>query len=97
MKTKWKAFIDSFKPKYSVTVTTYGVVPGRPVYKNSTKHDFGNGAYNEAHDFFTKVIHKTIEVKMAPVEIQLIKGKGRVVKNHTFGPVQEVKNMRMSA
>lgn len=97
MKKAWRNFVTSFKPSYSVIFTMYHVIPGFPVKRNSTKHDFGKGAYEEAKKFFDKVVHKTTEVRLAPVEVHLVKGKKKVVQKTQFGPIKELKKMKMSA
>lgn len=89
-----KAFFDFFKPTYSVIVTTYHVIPGAPLNKNQHKHDFAKGAYEEAKTFFDKAVKKTDEIKLAPVEINLVKGKRNVVASQKFGPVDQVKKLK---
>lgn len=97
MKKAWRNFVTSLKPSYSVIFTMYHVIPGSPVKRNATKHEFGKGAYEEAKKFFDQVVHKTNQVRLAPVEVHLVKGKKRVVQNIQFGPIKELKKMRMSA
>lgn len=97
VKTAANNFVKTFKPSYSVVVTMYHVIPGLPVKRNATKHEFGKGSYNTAVNFFEKVVDKTKEIKLAPAEIHLVKGKKKVVQKVYFGPVPELKKMRMSA
>jgi hypothetical protein len=47
--------------------------------------------------FFEKASAKTKDHNIAPVEINLVKGRRRVVTSRHFGPVQNLKQMRMSA
>ncbi|XOV91219.1 MAG: hypothetical protein ACFHWX_13515 [Bacteroidota bacterium] len=89
-----KAFFNLFKPSYSVVVTTYHVIPGFPLNKNLHKHDFGKGAFDEAKAFYDKVVKKTGEIKLAPVEINLLKGKSTIVESQKFGPVDQVKKLK---
>ncbi len=89
-----KAFFDLFKPTYSVVVTTYHAIPGFPGNKNQHKHDFAKGAHEEAKAFFDKVVKKTGEIKLAPVEINLVKGKKTVMASQKFGPVDQLKKIK---
>lgn len=97
VKKPLKKFVTSFKPSYSVIFTMYHVIPGSPVQRKATRHDFGKGEFQEAKTFYEKVVNKTHEVKLAPTEVHLVKGKKKVVQRKHFGPVKEVKQMRMSA
>jgi hypothetical protein len=96
MKKAWQNFIKSFQPTYSVNAITYFVIPGIPVNKNENRHDFDKGAYDEAKAFFEKVAKKTKDLGFSPAEIQLIKGKSKVVEKQVFGPVDLLKDMPMS-
>ena len=89
-----KALFNLFKPTYSVVVTTYHVIPGFPLNKNAHKHDFAKGAYEDAKAFFDKAVKKTGEIKLAPVEINLLKGKRTIVESQKFGPVDQVKKLK---
>ncbi len=97
MKKSWKKFINSFRPSYNVDVTLYHFIPGMPVKANKTRHAFNKGEFDEAKLFFEKASSKTKDVKVAPVEINLIKGKSKVISRRYFGPVKALKQMRMSA
>ena len=96
MKKAWQSFIKSFQPTYSVNAITYFVIPGIPVNKNENRHDFEKGAYDEAKAFFEKVVAKTKELGFSPAEVQLIKGKSKVIQSQKFGPVELLKDMPMT-
>jgi hypothetical protein len=89
-------FITSFKPTYSVSAITYFVVPGIPVNKNVSKHDFGKGQYEEAREFYDKVVKKTKDLGLSPAEIHLVKGKKTILEQQQIGNVDAVQNMPMS-
>lgn len=92
-----KKGITYFKPTYTVVFTMYHVIPGIPVQGKPDRHSFGKGEWQKAGEFYDKLVAKTKEFKIAPVEVQLIKGKKKVLKSHHLGPVQELKTMKMSA
>ncbi len=97
MKENWRRFIKSLKPVYNVDVTMYHFIPGMPVKSNRTRHSFAKGAFEEAKSFFEKASEMTRDVNIAPVEINLVRGKRRVVTSRHFGPIKALKQMRMSA
>ena len=97
MKKNWRNFINSFKPSYNVDVTMYHFIPGMPVKENKTRHSFKKGEFEEAKLFFDKASAKTKDHNIAPVEINLVRGRRKVVTSRQFGPVQNLKQMRMSA
>ncbi|MCC5931235.1 MAG: hypothetical protein JJU28_18445 [Cyclobacteriaceae bacterium] len=92
-----KKGITYFKPTYTVVFTMYHVIPGIPVQGKPDHHSFGKGEWKKAGDFYDKLVAKTQQFKIAPVEVQLIKGKKKILKTHHLGPVQELKTMKMSA
>ena len=93
MKKAWQNFIRIFQPTYSVAVTTYFVVPGYPLNRNHYRHDFDKGAYEEAKRFFDRVAKKTHDLRFAPVEIDLVKGKKTIMEKIKFGPVEQIKKI----
>ncbi len=97
MKKSWRKFINSFRPSYNVDVTMYHFIPGMPVKANKTRHSFNKGEFDEAKSFFEKASDKTKDVNVAPVEINLVKGKKKVISRRYFGPVKALKQMRLSA
>lgn len=97
MKARWNKFMINFKPSYKVDVTMYQFVPGMPVKANKTRHKFDKGAFDEAKLFFESASKKTRDHNIAPVEINLVKGRRRVVTSRHFGPVKALKQMKMSA
>ena len=97
MKKNWRKFINSFKPSYKVDVTMYHFIPGMPVKADKTSHSFKKGEFKEAKLFFDRASAKTKYHNIAPVEISLVRGKRRVVNSRHFGPVNNLKQMRMSA
>lgn len=97
MLKQWKNFINSFKPAYNVDVTMYHFIPGMPVSSRKTRHEFGKGELDSAQKFFDQASAKTMDHQIAPVEINLVKGKKRVVTSRQFGPVKALKQMRLSA
>ena len=97
MKKNWRKFINSFKPSYKVDVTMYHFIPGMPVKANRTRHSFRKGEFEEAKLFFEQASAKTKDHNIAPVEINLVRGRRRVVTSRHFGPVNNLKQMRMSA
>ena len=97
MKKNWTKFINSFKPSYRVDVTMYYFIPVMPVKKNKTRHAFKKGKYEEAKLFFDQASARTKDHNVAPVEINLVKGRRRIVTSRHFGPVKNLKQMRLSA
>jgi len=97
MKKNWRKFINSLKPSYKVDVTMYHFIPGMPVKANKTRHTFKKGEIEAAKLFFEQVSNKTKDHNIAPVEINLVRGKRRVVTSRHFGPINNLKQMRMSA
>ncbi len=93
----WKNFVNSFKPTYSVVFTMYHVIPGLPVKRDAQRHDFKRGEYNKAKMMFDKLVHKTTELRFAPAEVYLVKGKKKVVDRRQFGPVRDLRIFKMSA
>jgi hypothetical protein len=96
MKKAWLEFIKSFKPTYSVSAVTYFVIPGVPVNKNISRHDFGKGEYEKAKEFYDKVVKKTKELGFSPAEVHLIKGKSNVIEKQQFGPLAQIQNLPMT-
>lgn len=92
----FKKLMLMFKPTYSVSAITYFVVPGVPVNKNISRHDFNKGEYEEAKAFFDKVVKKTKDIGFSPAEIQLIKGKKTVIEKTEIGPVAAIQDMPMT-
>jgi hypothetical protein len=104
MKNFFNGFVNSynkmmvtFKPSYSVVFTMYHVIPGIPVKRKSQLHKFGKGSIKEATEFYNKVVHKTMETRLAPAEIHLVRGRKKVVDRRQFGPVNELKQFKISA
>lgn len=87
-------FITSLKPSYAVEVDIYHVIPGVPVNSHSDRHQFGKGELTAAKGFYDKVILKTAEMKVAPAEVKLIKGKKKVVDRKHFGPIAELNKLK---
>jgi len=75
----------------------YHFIPGMPVKAQKTRHSFNKGAFNEAKLFFENASQKTMDHNVAPVEINLVRGKRRIVTSRHFGPVKALKQMKMSA
>lgn len=96
MKKAWLEFLRSFKPTYAVSAVTYFVIPGVPVNKNVSRHDFGKGEYEKAKEFYEKVVKKTQELGFSPAEVHLIKGKNSIIQKQVFGPVAEVSKLPMT-
>jgi hypothetical protein len=97
MKKNWRKFINSLKPSYKVDVTMYHFIPGMPVKAEKTRHSFKKGQLDEATMFFESASQKTKYHNIAPVEINLVKGRRRVMTSRQFGPVKALKQMKMSA
>jgi len=93
----WKKFIKAFEPRYHVDVTMFHFIPGMPVKAERTRHPFKKGGLAEAQIFFEKASEQTKSHNISPVEINLVRGKRRVISSRQFGPVKELKRMRMSA
>ncbi|MDZ7606774.1 MAG: hypothetical protein U5K79_14560 [Cyclobacteriaceae bacterium] len=93
----WKNFIKAFAPTYHVDVTMYHFIPGMPVKAEKTRHAFKKGELVAAQDFFERASEKTKSHSIAPVEINLVKGKRRVINSRQFGPVKALKKLRLSA
>ena len=85
-------FLKKFKPTYSVNAVTYFVIPGAPLKKNVNAYHFGKGELSEAKLFFDQVFKKTKELSFAPVELQLIQGKKKLIDEQKLGPVDIVKS-----
>jgi hypothetical protein len=96
-KTRWRKFTNRFRAKYNVDVTLFHFIPGLPVKSNCTRHRFNKGEFKEAKLFFDKASSKTRDSNVAPVEINLVKGKRRVLISRHFGPIKTLKRMRISA
>ena len=97
MKKSWIKFSKNFKPSYKVDVTMYHFIPGMPVKAEKTRHAFKKGQLDEAKTFFESASQRTQDHNIAPVEINLVKGRRRVVTSRHFGPVKALKQMKMSA
>ncbi len=93
----WQSFKKRFAPVYNVDVTMYHFVPGMPVKAQRTRHSFQKGALDEAQLFFDQASEKTKSHNVAPVEISLVRGRRRIVSSRHFGPVNALKQMRLSA
>lgn len=91
-----KKVVNSFKPIYRVTFTMYHVIPGVPVQENVTEHAFARGSSKEAIAFYNKVVHMTMQNKIAPTEVKLIKGK-KVLQTKQFGPIEDIKKFKIAA
>ena len=96
MKKIFRKIITPFLSTYEVTFTMYHVIPGMPVRKQDSIHNFEKGAGQQAVDFYAKVVNKTLENKLAPSEIKLKKGK-RVIQSKQFGPINEIKQFKIVA
>ncbi|GJM60376.1 MULTISPECIES: hypothetical protein [Persicobacter] len=96
MKNFIKNFLKGFQPEYSVVVKMYHVIPGQPVKVMGNKEKFGKGEKDAASAYFKQVLQTTGENKFMPVEVQLVKGK-KVIRAKSFGPVQEIKTMKLAA
>ncbi|MCG8477177.1 MAG: hypothetical protein MI784_17050 [Cytophagales bacterium] len=88
--------LKAFKPKYSVEFRIYQVVPGRPVTISKRVELFGRGENDKALDYYRKAVAATKENKVAPVEIVIKKGK-KPFKGYKYGPVDEIKSMKLAA
>jgi hypothetical protein len=97
MKKSWSSLFNAFKPSYNVDVTMFLFIPGFPVKANRTRHSFRKGGYHEARLFFERASRKTREHKVAPVEINFVKGKNRIMISRHFGPVKSMKKLRLTA
>jgi hypothetical protein len=71
-------------------------VPGVPVNKNINKHDFGKGQYEEAKEFYNKVVKRTKDLGFSPAEVHLIKGKNTLLEQQKFGPVDQIQSFPMT-
>ncbi|WP_375579351.1 hypothetical protein ABWH96_20490 [Marivirga tractuosa] len=91
IKKSVQGFITSLKPTYAVEVDLYHVIPGVPVKSNKERHDFDKGEFQQAKTFFDGAIVKTSDLKLAPAEIKLIKGKKKVLEFKHFGPVNDIR------
>jgi hypothetical protein len=69
----------------------YHVIPGVPVTSNNERHDFEKGEFERAKSFFDKAIVTTSDLKLAPEEIKLIRGKKKVLEFKHFGPVEDIR------
>jgi len=85
-------FLKKFKPTYSVNAVTYFVIPGAPLKKIVNAYHFGRGELSEAKLFFDQVFQKTKELRLAPVELQLIQGNKKLIDEQKLGPVDIVKS-----
>ena len=90
-----KPLVTPFKAKYEVVCTTYQVIPGLPVNKNESRHQFERGAVLEAREFYSKVVTSDMTRTMAPVEVQLRKIYlgGKTIEQAEFGPVAQLRQV----
>lgn len=93
----YQQFVKQFKPRYSVIVNMYHVLPGIPVQKHQHKQVFDKGELDRASMFFTKVIRKHSQLGFPNTEILLIKGKKTVLQTKTYGPVEMVKTLNVQS
>ncbi|MGK7393994.1 MAG: hypothetical protein ACNS62_05460 [Candidatus Cyclobacteriaceae bacterium M3_2C_046] len=89
-----KVFIIPFLPRYKVVFSMYQVVPGFPVNKSDSIHDFAKGTSKKAYKFYDDVVKSTTSNKIVPSEVQLIRRK-KVVATQQFGPVAEIKKFNI--
>ncbi|BDD03578.1 hypothetical protein [Aureibacter tunicatorum] len=92
---KFFASLNPFAKRYKVVTKFYMVVPGS-VSSSDKVVDFGKGADDEAYAYFQKAVEATRAKKLIPVEIQVLKGD-QVLKSESFGPVNEIKSMKLAA
>ena len=93
--SSYKSFVKQFKPRYSVVVNMYHVIPGIPVQHQTFAEQFDKGELDEASKYFRKVVVKHGELGFPNTEIQLVKGKKTVLDAKKFGPVDMVKTMNV--
>jgi hypothetical protein len=86
------SLVKPFLPSYEVVFTMYHVIPGQAVNRQESKFDFEKGAMSEAQAFYHQVINSTDSHRIVPAEVQL-KRRKKVIKNHYFGPVQEIQKL----
>ncbi len=89
-------FIVPFLPKYKVIFSMYQVIPGLPVNKSDSVHDFEKGNGSKAIHFYNNVVKTTANNKIMPAEVLLIKRK-KIVATQQFGPVNEIKRLNLVA
>jgi len=94
VKKFFKSLIKPFLPTYEVTFTMYHVIPGFPVKKNDSKHNFEKGESEKAIEFYNKVVNTTMVNKLAPTEVKLRRGK-KVIQSKQFGPIRQIKQYRI--
>jgi len=85
--------LNVFRSSYKVNAITYVVIPGIPVNKNENIHEFKKGEFKEAKSFFESVVKRTEELGFSPAEIQLIRGKKKVIDKKYFGPIEDIKEL----
>ncbi|MDX5422926.1 MAG: hypothetical protein LPK07_07055 [Hymenobacteraceae bacterium] len=95
MKNLLKKVFKPFLPKYEVVCTTYQIIPGLPVNKNQSRHEFERGAETEARTFYVKVVNSDMTKTMAPVEVHL-KRRGKVIEKSEIGPVNDLKKFKIN-
>lgn len=95
MKKLLQKVVKPFQAKYEVVCTTYQVIPGLPVNKNESRHQFERGAVLEAREFYAKVVSSEMTRTMAPVEVQLRKIYlgGKTIEQAEFGPVAQLRQV----
>jgi len=87
-----KIFIIPFMPSYKVVFSIYQVIPGLPINRSDSVHEFEKGKGKHAIKFYNDVVNTTREKKIVPSEAVLIKRK-KVVAVQQFGPVSEIKKL----
>ncbi len=92
MKKAWQNFITQFKPRYTVKVTNYHLIPFKAPVVEERAEEFGKGEYVAAKKYFDKVVHTTHKANVKPTEINLIKGKKTVMHLANLGPVDQLKD-----
>lgn len=96
MKKIFKKLIHPFLPTYEVTFTLYQVIPGAPIKKNDSRHNFEKGESKKAIEFYNKVVNTTMENRLAPTEVKLKRGR-KVIQTKQFGPINDIKQYKVVA
>jgi hypothetical protein len=87
-----KYFVVPLLPSYKVVFSMYQVIPGLPVNKSDSVHQFEKGHGSQAISFYNNVVKTTAENRIVPAEVYLVKRR-RVVAKQQFGPVNEIKKL----
>ena len=93
-KQAYQVFVIPFLPSYKVVFSMYQVIPGIPVNKQDSIHNFAKGTGKNAKAFYYDVVKSTREKKIIPSEVNLIRRR-KVIASAKFGPIDDIKKFNI--